>query len=267
MSSTPDLFIAFGPRALWSLAGIVTLVLGVWHVDRTWDEEGSRAYEKAKAITKDKSNVVIPAAELDAAFVFPWAFIIGWGLYALAYFFPLDGGGNIEVSTAGIVAAVASMALAVIASVPMGNAVKSRDHATKNKLGMMFVSTWLVLTVSSYLSTSQVATGVCCGLGMVSIVASMKILWKFRKMGDSWEQEGKPNPNPVVYNIGAPLFVWGWFLFWVGMAATTDIAENWQELKGLPIYLNVRTLLAFLSGCGMVPVVMFVDYGKPPRSQ
>lgn len=260
MSSTPDLFIAFGPRALWSLAGIVTLVLGVWHVDRTWDEEGSRAYEKAKAITKDKSNVVIPAAELDAAFVFPWAFIIGWGLYALAYFFPLDGGGNIEVSTAGIVAAVASMALAVIASVPMGNAVKSRDHATKNKLGMMFVSTWLVLTVSSYLSTSQVATGVCCGLGMVSIVASMKILWKFRKMGDSWEQEGKPNPNPVVYNIGAPLFVWGWFLFWVGMAATTDIAENWQELKGLPIYLNVRTLLAFLSGCGMVPVVMFVDY-------
>lgn len=61
MTSTPDLFIAFGPRALWSLAGIVTLVLGVWHVDRTWDEDGSRAYEKAKATTKDKSNFVIPA--------------------------------------------------------------------------------------------------------------------------------------------------------------------------------------------------------------
>jgi hypothetical protein len=29
---------------------------------------------------------------------------------------------------------------------------------------------------------------------------------------------------------------------------------------GLPIYFNVRTALAFFGGCGMVPVVMMVDY-------
>ena len=71
MSTTPDLFIAFGPRALWSLAGVVVVVAGVWHIDRTWDEEGTRAYEKAKAISKDQSNIIIPTAEIDAAFVFP----------------------------------------------------------------------------------------------------------------------------------------------------------------------------------------------------
>ncbi len=85
---------------------------------------------------------------------------------------------------------------------------------------------------------------------------SMRILWKYRKMGDSWEKEGRPNPNPVVYNPGGPLFVLGWFLFWVGMASSTQgILEN-----GIPFYFNWRTALAFIAGCGMVPIVMMIDY-------
>jgi hypothetical protein len=80
-------------------------------------------------------------------------------------------------------------------------------------------------------------------------------------MGDSWEQSGKPNPNPVVYNLGGPLFVFGFFLYWVGMAATDD-TEGWDETKlgGLPIYLNMRLATAMAAGCGMVPIVMFLDY-------
>jgi len=38
---TPDIFIEFGPRSLLSIAGIITLIGGVWYVDRTWDEKGS----------------------------------------------------------------------------------------------------------------------------------------------------------------------------------------------------------------------------------
>jgi hypothetical protein len=90
----------------------------------------------------------------------------------------------------------------------------------------------------------------------------MKILWKHRKMGDSWEQEGRPNPKPVVYNMGGPLFVLGWFLFWLGMAGSTA-SKSADELSGawfLPLYYNWRTFLAFSSGCGMVPVVMMLDY-------
>jgi hypothetical protein len=87
----------------------------------------------------------------------------------------------------------------------------------------------------------------------------MKILWKHRKMGDSWEQLGRPNPNPVVYNMGGPLFVLGWFLFWLGMAGTTAKAAT-DECWFVPIYYNWRTFLALLAGCGMVPVVMMIDY-------
>jgi hypothetical protein len=81
----------------------------------------------------------------------------------------------------------------------------------------------------------------------------MKVLWKFRKMGDTWEQHGIPNPNPIVYNAGGPMFVFGWFLFVVGMAAT-------KEGGGLPIYFTTRSILAFATGCGMVPVVLLLDY-------
>ena len=38
-------------------------------------------------------------------------------------------------------------------------------------------------------------------LDAITIIGSMQILWKHRKMGDSWEQGGKPNPNPVVYKL------------------------------------------------------------------
>jgi hypothetical protein len=93
----------------------------------------------------------------------------------------------------------------------------------------------------------------------------MKILWKHRKMGDTWEQQGRPNPNPLVYNMGGPLFVLGWFLFWLGMAGTSTATVATSELSSadtwfLPIYYNWRTFLALLAGCGMVPVVMMLDY-------
>jgi hypothetical protein len=39
------------------------------------------------------------------------------------------------------------------------------------------------------------------------------------------------------------------------MSSTTGGTES-----GLPIYFNLRTALAFFAGCGMVPVVMLLDY-------
>ena len=75
--------------------------------------------------------------------------------------------------------------------------------------------------------------------------------------------------------MGGPLFVLGWFMLWigtnympgivnaqiveaVGMYPASSIFE--YDLPYIPLFLNVRTLLAFLGGCGMVPVVRFLDY-------
>ncbi len=253
----PDLVVEFGPRSLLALAGTVTLVSGVWYVDRTWDEKGSAAYARARAGAADGSEVVIPEKDLDAAFPFPVAFVLGWVIFAASYLFPTNGSAALDLRPVNLLAIAFSLALAVIASVPMGDAVRYRKASKKQKLSMAFVLSWVGLTIASgYSANAGAASFVLGGVGAVCIVASMKILWQHRKMGDSWEQQGRPNPNPVVYNLGGPLFVFGWFLFWVGMAATTEGTLD----SGLPIYFNARTALAFFAGCGMVPVVMMVDY-------
>ncbi len=252
----PDLFIEFGPRAILSLSGIIVLIAGVWYVDRTWDEKGSAAYARAKAACKKGQKVVIPEKDLDAAFPMPIVFILGWLLFASSYLFSVDG--VFDLNRYSVAAAVISLVLAGVASVPMGNAVRNRDGKAKMKLSMMFVMSWVGLTIVSGLGGNIGATAyVLGGFGAASIVVSMKLLWKYRKMGDSWEQKGEPNQNPIVYNMGGPLFVFGWFLFWVGMASTSAVAHVGA---GLPIYFNVRTALAFFAGCGMVPIVMMLDY-------
>ena len=201
--------------------------------------------------------MVIPEEDLDAAFPFPILFLIGWVLFAASYLFPTNGGTTINLSAPNIVAICFSLLLGVVASVPMGNAVRYRNAKKKMRLSMMFMRSWIGLTVSSGLSTGNGTPSFVLGaLGMICIIMSMRLLWKYRKMGDSWEQEGRANPNPIVYNMGGPLFVFGWFLFWVGMAST-----NQGELgNGIPIFFNLRTALAFLTGCGMVPIVMMIDY-------
>jgi len=106
---------------------------------------------------------------------------------------------------------------------------------------------------------------------------SQKILFGARKMGTLWEESGKPNFHPIVYNMGGPLFVWGWFMLWVATSGTQfkalgfDIYPPLQarlfasggqdgKLLYIPLFLSVRTILAFVGGCGMVPVVRFLDY-------
>lgn len=251
----PDLLLVYGPRAVLSLSGIVTLVLGVWHVDRTWDEKGSKAYNRVAKESNSTEDIKIPTKDLDAAFPFPWAFLLGWTMFALSYLFPVDGSFAVQTSPSILAAVASSLLLGIVASVPMGEAVRNRNATKKAILGMLFLVLWIMLTVATAAANGMVAM-VCCPIGMISIITSMKVLWKNRKMGDSWEQDGKPNPNPVVYNLGGPLFVLGWFFFWIGMAATDQV----DSFSGLPLYLTARSALAFLSGCGMVPIVMMLDY-------
>lgn len=210
------------------------------------------------------SGVEIPPEDLKAAFPFPWAFLVGWVVLALSYFTPIDGSLSIQVTWSAMAAAAVSLVLGWIASVPMGDAVMTRNAKKKTMLGLAFVSSWLVLTIVSGWGELTPTHASLRAAGAISIIASMKILWKFRKMGDDWEQKGTPNPDPIVYNMGGPLFIFGWFLFWVG-AASTHIIDQGVDAKGvlavgLPIYFTSRTAVAFIAGCGMVPIVMLIDY-------
>eukprot|EP00040_Diaphanoeca_grandis_P040140 m.261364 g.261364 ORF g.261364 m.261364 type:complete len:444 (+) comp42017_c0_seq1:349-1680(+) len=242
-----------------------------------------RKKQKAKG-TKD---VVLSKADLDAAFPFPWAFLLGWAIFGVSYLFDPKGGFDttLQLTSPNLLALVFSLALGVIASVPMGDAVKNRKATQKKILGLMFVLSWIGLSIfSSYIESGtdwsfrngNLSIALCL-IGAFTIIASMKILWKHRKMGDDWEQHAKPNPNPVVYNMGGPMFVFGWFVFWLGMASVnldqdqTATYANCDKASlitcGFPVYWNLRTFLSFFSGCGMVPVVMMLDYAHDEGSE
>eukprot|EP00972_Heterocapsa_arctica_P019545 2885251-Heterocapsa_arctica.AAC.1 len=68
-------------------------------------------------------------------------------------------------------------------------------------------------------------------------------------MGTLWEESGKPNFHPIVYNMGGPLFVWGWFMLFIGTSGVPQMADalatNIYPNLGrpyIPLFLNVRTL-------------------------
>ena len=124
MSATPDLVVAFQPRGILSLLGAVIIVAGVWHADRTWDEKGSTAYERAKTslLVEKKDGVVeIPVDELNAAFPFPWAFLLGWVIYGVANVFSATPESlfDITLDARSVSALCISLALGWIASVPV----------------------------------------------------------------------------------------------------------------------------------------------------
>ena len=185
----------------------------------------------------------------------------------------------------GIAACVVCFFVSFIASVPMSDAVQNRIPKKMMMLSLMFLLGWIALGVLSSLdATAQTAEAepyvwVLCMLGPITIIYSQKILFGARKMGTLWEQSGKPNFHPIVYNMGGPLFVSGWFMLWLGTCGLPGVASpnniygpasavgvNGTVAAGaftnvfVPLFLNVRTLVAFFGGCGMVPVVRWLDY-------
>jgi len=139
-------------------------------------------------------------------------------------------------------------------------------------------------------SSDQSGVWVLCMLGPFTVILSQKILFESRKMGTFWEESGKPNFHPTVYNMGGPyrdppvadepppvtdtagwmagpLFVWGWFFFLMGTCSlpnkyvpTNIFVQTAGGPYWIPFFLNIRTLLSFLGGCAMVPVVGFLDF-------
>jgi len=177
----------------------------------------------------------------------------------------------------------------------MSDAVMNRIDKKKKMLSLMFLLGWISLGILSALDVTdqlddmknpfntvtkmgeydQAGVWVLCMLGPFTIILSQKILFGARKMGTAWEGSGVPNFHPIVYNMGGPLFVWGWFLFLMGTSSVPfdrnevdalfgkGEVNYWQEDGGpynIPLFLNWRTALSFIGGCAMVPVVGFLDF-------
>ena len=147
------------------------------------------------------------------------------------------------------------------ASVPMSDAVMNRNPDKKKKLSLMFLLGWIVLGVMSALDVNDQLNGgddeqeayvwLLCLLGPFTVILSQKILFGARKMGTFWEDKGSPNFSPIVYNMGGPLFVWGWFFFWLGISCLPN-----KDLNLLDIYSDVPNVEAY------VPVLPALLHGQ-----
>ena len=274
-----------GWRALIAFLGYLIMQVGLWQAEFKWDEEGSTAYLKAAGVDQSltpeeldsmamREDILIPDEEKKAAFPVPWGFLIGWWVWGLSYIFPIDGTLDIKPTAYGIVALVVCFYVSFVASIPMSDAVMNRLPTKKKILSLQFLLGWITLGVMSSLDVSKQlgkydygSVWVLCMLGPFTIILSQKILFGARKMGTLWEESGEPNFHPIVYNMGGPLFVWGWFFFFMGtcgIPGMTDAGDIYAQPSSapyvIPLFLNWRTLVAFTGGCAMVPVVRFLDY-------
>ena len=288
--------LVLGFRAAVALLGYLIMQIGLWRAELRWDEMGSAAYLEVAATMVEQEvsggmtpeeldavdfgdKVVIPEDKKKEAFPVPWGFLVGWWVWGLSYLLPLDGSANISPTVYGGVAMAVCFVVSFVASVPMSDAVMNRRPMKKKLLSLAFLLGWITLGVMSALdvvtqldfergeaSKDQGLVWTFCMLGPFTVILSQKILFESRKMGTLWETSGKPNFNPIVYNMGGPLFVWGWFCLLMGtsgmprMINLDDLYEQPGSLPKLPLFLNWRTLIAFLGGCCMVPVVRFLDY-------
>ena len=223
-------------------------------------------------------KVVIPDDKKREAFPVPWGFLFGWWLWGLSYLLPLNGTAVVKPTMYGMAATAVCFAVSFVASVPMSDAVMNRLPAKKKMLSLAFLIGWICLGVTSALDVvAQLEGGsgpkdrglvwTLCLLGPFTVILSQKILFESRKMGTLWEESGKPNFHPIVYNMGGPLFVWGWFYLFMGTCSVPgmmNLDDLFAQPKSgpamLPLFLNLRTLVAFAGGCAMVPVVRFLDY-------
>jgi len=277
--------ICLGWRVGLAFLGYAIMQVGLWQAEFKWDEEGSAAYLEAAKIDKGLTpeeldamdmgdDVIIPEDKKKAAFPTPWGFLVGWWVWGISYIFPIDGTKNVDPTVYGIIACVVCCYVSFVASVPMADAVMNRLPTKKKILSLQFLLGWITLGVMSSLDVSKQlgqnnfgSVWVLCMLGPFTVILSQKILFEARKMGTLWEDSGKPNFHPIVYNMGGPLFVWGWFMLILGtsgipvlMQADDIYAQPSSGPYLLPLFLNWRTLVAFVGGCAMVPVVRFLDY-------
>jgi len=276
-----------GWRSVIALGGYLVMQVGLWNAETKWDEEGSAAYLEAAGKDKgtapeeleamDMGEVTIPKEKMIAAFPVPWGFLLGWWIWGISYIFPIDGSLDLQPTPYGKGALLVCFLVSYVASIPMSDAVMNRLPTKKMAYSLMFLVGWITLGVLSSLDVTtqltaanspydQYGVWVLCMMGPFTVILSQKILFGARKMGTLWEASGKPNFHPIVYNMGGPLFVWGWFLFLLGTSglpgkmASPDICIEKGAPYYIPLFMNWRTLLAFVSGCGMVPIVGFLDY-------
>lgn len=268
MEDFPAYAILYGPRAFLCLAGISTIVVGTWKAENIFDEKGVKAFENANAAGlepvayfDDVSD--INKEELDAACPVPWLILAGWAILGLANLVPHRlglGWLELDFSLPGMIGCLCSLVIGCILVWPVRESYNERDFKSMVRSYQMAAAFGVVLLGSVGASNFFEGPVWLAFLGAFCVSAALHRLWKNRKMGESWMRNGRPNWNYVVCNGGGPLYVFGWFLFWLSFTAIRGDDDATFYSSYIPIYMGLRGVFSCLACFLIVLLTTMIEH-------
>jgi hypothetical protein len=271
----PDGILLLGARTWTSFLGIVMIVVGQWHADRIWDDtvfiEGPPEVNKPTSTTQDIASTATEVMDsayeyLDSAykavtdpegteikrvnqlFTGPSGFslmvaVFGWLLLAVSFLLEchmLPNTWHISLLTFTIF--LVTLVLAMTQTILLPLAIRRRKvHEHVHFFTVASFCGYVLLGVLLVLDRNESPFWLPV-VGSAAIAIAPNLLWFCRKRGDTYDRVALLTPRPVLYNVGGPLLVTGWLMFWVAM---NYIVEENPERRYLPVFWTSRTAVAF----------------------
>lgn len=267
----PSLVLLMNLRTAASLLGIILIIVGSWSWNRAWD-----VYDKTEplsvggdgdyhAMSSSSDSLSSPRFNTVAA--------IGWSLFALSYLLDRDYWLKIDedLSMVTYLAIALIVALGVLQSHLIPRALLD---GTMDNYQVLYVSIFLLglLTNGFLIKYINPAAPSWMGpIGSLFVAIAPYFLFKARRKGELMEtdedsendEEGAAivpatirEKTVYVFNLGGPVMVAGWFLWWLSMNCMSGVPDEFY----LQLFVTSRTYIVFAGAILVVIVYWMVGY-------
>eukprot|EP00977_Amphora_coffeiformis_P002187 scaffold425_cov175-Amphora_coffeaeformis.AAC.46 len=275
--SQPGLILLLNARTVVSLVGIVFLVVGNFWWNRIWESYHPDQASGSGAVGNDAYHAM---GEGRLPPRFNKIAALGWGMLAFSYL--LDRRYWMEfdhdLSMVHYLAISLILAVGALQSFLIPRSLVDGSSDSTDDMKVVYVSIFcLSILTDGFLNTyfypgSPSWMG---PLGAVCITCAPYVLFLARRKGEAMESEQNmerdgiatnfPEHRVYVFNLGGPLTVIGWFLWWVSMNCVIIIPNQYF----LQIFISNRTYVAFAGAALVVTVHWMVGYAldaTPPTN-
>ena len=258
------LILLLNARTIVSLVGILLLVIGNWSWNRIWELYHPEQAGAAAAGNGDYHDMgegrLPPRVNKIAA--------LGWAMLAFSYL--LDRRNWMEfdhdVSMVHYLAIFLILAVGVLQSyfIP-----QSLVNGTTDDMKVLHISIFFLSILTDGFLNTYFYPGAPSWMGPVGglcITSAPYFLFVARRKGESVESEQNseqginsaniPEDRVYTFNLGGPITVIGWFLWWVSMNCVYIIPDKYY----LQIYISDRTYVAFAGAALVILVYWMVGY-------
>ncbi|KAG7350870.1 hypothetical protein IV203_010230 [Nitzschia inconspicua] len=210
-------------------------------------------------------------AHLESAFPLPKVLLAGTSIWSISVFFdPNFGGFRLYINAWNVMMFLLAACVGPILAFPIREATLKRDLDRKKKATWVLALDFVLITcfsIGDWMVQNKKIWYIPL-FGVLFILVSHYMFQRNRRMGLSWDQEGKAKSSSQIYvqNLATPLLILGIVLFWIGTNAVL-MADLYQTY--LPIWTTVsRSWCVVLAVMLLiVPAHMALDFAFDQGSQ